>query len=371
MELQQMNFENKDIKVSVIPREAYALSPEKREIVKSYLPKLLEMEYWDPVFQAWGMFLKMYLRCGCDFELTEEFAARIFDKSDNLAPPHSQYHWFFASVKKFYGSACWDSFGSDVTYKDIVDACAAPVLYYLQYKNNIIKELRKPDLSINTMKAFLEKGTWSCVARAFYLFRHRQMDSVWPEEIIRELNNYQEEWVERYTEAFNFVKDLVSEKAKYYNWYCDVYRDVICRSWITALHIGEGREVVRPKDLEGLTNIVSESLIENVNNSPVTIDIRFTGIRVWDSLCNLYFSDNPRSPLFLENAFQVLCVPYSYIRSMCKTLEDFYEVVRTGDLTNRMYQSKVVQHSENSETEDPETYLENLYWRGFPEIRKE
>ena len=97
-------------------------------------------------------------------------------------------------------------------------------------------------------------------------------------------------------------------------------------------------------------------------------DEPFRNQQVWDAMCNVFFPENAKDPLFFEKSYHALCVPKSYLKRMSDILYDFYWIVKDNLLTSQMYIRKQVSYQKDNNEETPESYLAHLYTRGFPRV---
>lgn len=357
--------------VSSAGMDAYKLGEDKLNMLCSLLPNLCEMEYWDPVFQAWKPFIDRYLSSGANPALTTKYYAVLLQKEDNLVAKPAAYSNIFAEILKMRntsGTLIFDGY----FYGDIFAFCENQCKFFVSTQQTLSKQLYSRELYVQTLDDLLKIGTWRALMCALILYRHCQIENFnWPATELLSLQDKLGEWLEKFLKAFDDASAFVGAGHRVYTWYQPTVQEVIRRTWSSALLLVNRPLVITRDDVYAVDSEVATQLVKYVNMSPAVYDDPFDEQTVWDSMSALFNAPNPSDPLLAESAYKALCVPRSYFKKMCNILYDFYWIVKDLQLTSQMYARKQVEWSSNPDSDKtPEEYLEDLYNHGFPSVQE-
>lgn len=359
--------------VTSIPKEHYQFRDEQYSYLNALLSECVSLEYWDPKFQAWWPLIRTYLSSGTDPALTVEYYKTFLEKDGNLSPESTKYSAMYDNIVKLKRTSGLVLF-EGITYTTIQMFCQQQCKFFLDNEKILSQKLYTEDILVSTINDLLHLNTWRGLMCAIQLYRHPQLDNfTYPSGIILVLQDRLGEWLEIYLKEFDEATAFVGADTKAYKWYCSKVRDVLVRTWSTALLLKDRPHMVTYDDTYSLPVSVSEELVASVNVSPAVYDNPLTEQTVWDTLSSLFFSEPEEieQAWFAYQTYLAPTIPKSFLKNMCSNLHDFYWTVRDGFLTDQLYASFQVKYAMDPEhTKPPEDYLEYLYDRGFPRIHE-
>lgn len=370
MDLRRMALIDAPItKVSAAGMDAYKLGADKLQMLSGLLLELSEKEYWDPVFQAWNPFIDRYLSSGVNPTLSSQYYAMLLQKQDNLTAAPAPYSEMFAEILKMKNTSGVVAF-ENIFYSDILFFCENQCKFFVSTQQALAKQLYSRELYVQILSDLLGMGTWRTLMCALILFRHCQIEDFnWPSSVILSLQDRLGEWLEKFLLAFDDATEFIGPSHVVYTWYQPKVREVIKRTWGTALLVTNRPLVISKDDVYAVDSEVATQLVKYVNTSPAVYDDPFDEQTVWDSMSALFNAPNPEDPALAESVYKALCVPRSYFKKMCNTLYEFYWVVKDQRLTSQLYARKQVEWSANADSDKtPAEYLEELYNHGFPSV---
>lgn len=373
MDIRQLNLLGEEYKtITGDSKSDYMLSEEKHQVFIEHLLHLKDLEFWDPEYQAWKPLLTQYLMSGCDPTLTLQYGSMLSEKQDFLEVTPSKFHNIFVEAVGTLNRAQRLYF-EEYSYKDLEDFANNICTFYLNGYKRIRKQVYNADINISTIKALYNQNTYKGMMCALYLYRHCQIEEMtWPQEVTDILGKKISEWLDKFFKSFDELIVFTEEQRTAYDWYCPTVKDVLTRVWQTALSVGEGRIYVRPNDVYQVSAELSTRLMSYISKLPAAYDIPIDTTVAFDGMSNLFFNDASESPDFLNTAYFALCIPKTYFGRMCDVLSDFYWIIKDGKLTQALYDIKVAKYKGvDSNEQDPASYLTDLYYRGFPDLRKE
>lgn len=371
MDLRRMSLIESPIRqISAARMDDYKLGPDKLELLESLMPAFVSAEYWDPAYQAWKPFLDTYLSSGVNPTLTQKYYPDLLNKELDIIPGDNKLSGLFREVLKLKNTSSTTIFNG-IYYSDVISFCEDQCKFFVTSKKNIMKTLYTPEIYVSTLESLLALGTWKGLMCALYLYRHCQLEDIsWPSQVVMPLQTKLGGWLESFLFSFDEATRFAGQ-AKVYDWYCPKVKDVLQRTWSTALLTSKRPDVLTATDVYAVSSDVATKLVSVVNSCPAVYDDPLKEQTVWNAMYPVFYGNPEDAATFCLNSYLAPCVPKSYFKRMCDTLYSFYWTVKDGLLTEQLYLRKQVEYNSGENlSETPENYLEGLYNRGFPSFEK-
>lgn len=350
----------------------YVLGDERRKMLEGILPDMVSGMPWDPKFCAWRPFLSTYLSSGCNPELTRKYYFQIETAPRCLSVPGNSKSEFFDSVCRLLSGSDGKIF-VNTDYAEVVNFCETVCKFFITQSKNFTSNLHSTKMHRSTLAGLLEMQSWESLMCALTLYRHPQVESddLWTPQLIMKLQARLGDWLQSFLESFDRVTKFVAENNGKYSWYCDTVRSILQRTWSTALLMENRPDPLGSKEVWNIPIDVSDTLVDTVVKSPAWYDEPYDRQATFDALTNVFFPDDSKDPNYLCKAFFGICAPKGKIKRVADTLYGFYWVVKDQKLTYMLYNRRAVEYRQGiGLSEPPDTYLDSLYIRGFPELKE-
>ena len=364
---------NDDKDIKSISTAAYRLGPARTEELEKVMIEMVSLDYWDPKFQAWWPLVNTYLGSGVNSDLAVKYYTALQKKIDRLETPISGLCDFYRDAYAVLKSSTTDIFEYSY-YQDIEEICNTVIYFFVEKRRNIIKSLYT-QVRYNSMleELVIKDGNsydWFKAVRGLDLYRHCQFDSIsWNRETLDKLGEAVNIWDTVFYKEFNNARNLLSDTVSAYGWYCDYVLETI-KGIFTKSFRGERLNSLNANISYALPANISDRLVAWFNSNPAVYDCGYNNNEVWEVMLQLFFTKYADAG-FLETAgYKALCIPPSYFTRLCDVLYDFFWVIKNGILTSTLYTRKKLNYDRGiGLSVTPEEYLDDLYSRGFPELK--
>lgn len=348
---------------------SYMLGEQKLGVLEANLTIMLGEDVWSPHYQAWRNLAYTYLTSGANSDLTTKYLNSLFAKRELLIPEPNECSLLVSEILKIRTTATQELFNG-FEYKTLEQFANSYCSILINKQKTLKKQLYSMALYNDTLKSQLGLNTDTGLMCAVMLYRHcHAIDKQWDSFTLEELKQRLEDWTDLFLKEFDFVTQLVEEKSDVYTWYSGTVRSVLERTWRSALVLSNRIDYLSASDVYAVNVATAEELVRYVNQLPCVYDDPWDLITVWDALAGLLFTGNPADPLTCIKRFYPLCIHFSTIAKLIEVLNNFYWIIKDGNLSDILYIKKLGEHDAGIKTTiSLEEYPNYLRLHGFPPL---
>ena len=367
MMLEQKIQDNEDVKVSVVPVSAYVLSEDCLKILRDRLDEMRDMEFWDPMYQAWLPFARIYLQSGADPDMALKYLQNL-KRWDADFEPHD-----CSTIKAFnawqrmqrahtavsasipFEDLRWDDVDLLVKEGMTLNKNRRSIKTLLESDNELIKELNKLDQA--------EPG-WDGLAHLTYAYCHTlYFDTSRWIGYKRRLEQI-EEYKRVFVEQFDLIAGLLSGHGTAYDWYSPNVKACIVRNIDMALRLKKPKDVINLGDLFNDSPGTSEYLTAYINGLPTAKDISWDRATTWNALLLGSIESNTASHW---DKFLIYTTLWSRVKTVIDSVVDLYWSIRDGSFNRTLISMKEEALKEGIRTEESvQDFIATLRMKGFP-----
>ena len=296
--------------------------------VEDSMEYVLSLDYWSAGYQAVEPFLRAYAYGGSSPAFCRKYADAISDKLDTFTVDEGDYTWAYKAFRSI------DRTTASLLLPDITDEdckAYANVARLLCGNETVvrgtIRNSRMFGVLFQSLLQIPEGEDYSPnLVYAAYLYRrgnHDAFDAMLP-DAVAELRRQLGVYADKFTYAFNEVKNFVEEDNQIYQWYCDGVRDAIANAWRYGAGGMKGSDILSTQLLYSLPQWVSEQLKAYLVNHPIYNEMTVSSAAVFDIMQYSLLGERTLDDPFLVHIFTL--DPRRVTAVLDKLREDYWAI---------------------------------------------